>query len=106
MNEIRREIPALQKGQYSTEGISGEMAFKRRYTDDNVDSFVCVSITGGATFSGIPSGTYVDAITGDKIQSSRSLTIPQTGKGNMRVYVLQNSTTNTGKIGESGTYLK
>ena len=108
LNQIRRAIPALQKGQYSKEGVTGNMAFKRRFVDTktNVDSFVCVAITDGATFTGIPSGTYVDAITGDTKQVSGSLTIPATGKGDMRVYVLQNSSTKTGKIGEAGTYLK
>ena len=108
LNLIRRAVPALRKGQYSTEGVSGNMAYKRRYTDaaTNVDSFVCVALTDAATFTGIPSGTYVDAITGDTKQVGGSLTIPATGKGNMRVYVLQNSSTKTGKIGEAGLYLK
>ncbi len=107
LNLIRRAVPALRKGQYSTEGVSGGMAFKRRYTDNTVDSFVCVSITGGATFTGIPNGTYVDAVTGaSKTVSNGTLSVEATSKGNMRVYVLQNSTTSTGKIGESGTYLK
>ena len=111
LNRIRRAIPALRKGQYSVEGCNGNMAFKRRYTgDDNgkqVDSFVCVAISGGASFSGIPNGTYVDAITGDKkVVSNGSLSTDSIGKGNMRVYVLQNSSTSTGKIGEDTTYLK
>ena len=108
LNMVRRAIPALQKGQYSKEGVTGNMAFKRRYTNasEGVDSFVCVAITDGATFTGIPSGTYVDAITGDTKQVSGTLTIPSTGKGNMRVYVLKNASGISGKIGEGGTYLK
>ena len=108
LNKIRRAIPALQKGQYSLEGVSGDLAFKRRYTDakTGVDSFVCVGITNAATFTGIPSGTYVDAVTGDTKQVNGTLSIPATSKGNMRVYVLQNSQTKTGKIGSDGTYLK
>ncbi|NLK96383.1 MAG: starch-binding protein [Clostridiales bacterium] len=108
LNLIRRAVPALRKGQYSTEGVSGNMAFKRRYVnkEDNIDSFVCVAITNAATFTGIPSGTYVDAVTGDTKQVNGTLSIPASGKGNMRVYVLQNSSTTTGKIGEAGTYLK
>ena len=107
LNLIRRAIPALRKGEYSTEGISGDgMAFKRRYTADGVDSFVCVSITGGATFTGVPAGTYVDAITGNKITSNGTLTIPATSKGDMRVYVLDNGSGIKGAIGEAGTYLK
>ena len=103
LNKIRRAIPALRKGQYSVDGVSGNgMAFKRRYTADGEDSFVCVSISGSATFTGIPAGTYVDAITGNKIQCNGTLTTDSVGKGNMRIYVLNGS----GKIGEDGTYLK
>lgn len=103
LNKIRRALPALQKGQYSTEGVSGTgMAFKRRYTDANSDNFVCVSISGTAVFTGVPAGKYVDAITGDTINCNGTLNIPSTTKGNMRIYVLNG----TGKIGEDGTYLK
>jgi len=34
------------------------------------------------------------------------LTTDSVGKGNMRVYVLQNSSGISGKIGEDGPYLK
>ena len=110
LNLIRSQIPALRKGQYSTENVSGDMAFKRRYTneEEGVDSFVCVSITNGATFNNIPNGKYVDAITGDvKNVTNGTLSIPSVGKGNMRIYVLDlpgNSA--PGKIGEAGAYLK
>ncbi len=48
LNEIRRAVPALQMGQYSTEGISGSMAYKRRYTDaaSGTDSFALVTVSG------------------------------------------------------------
>ncbi|MCI6191285.1 MAG: alpha-amylase family glycosyl hydrolase [Clostridium sp.] len=107
LNQIRKAILALRRGQYSTEGVLGDaMAFKRRYTTDGIDSFVCVAISGSATFTGIPSGTYVDAITGKTVQCNGTLTTDSVGKGNMRVYVLQNSSGISGKIGEDGTYLK
>lgn len=110
LNLIRRQIPALRKGEYSTEGVSGNMAFKRRYTnaEEGVDSFVLVSITDGATFTGIPNGKYVDAITGDvQNVTNGSLSIGSVGKGNMRVYVLDlPGNAAPGKIGEDGTYLK
>ncbi len=111
LNKIRRAVPALQKGQYSTEGCSGSIAFKRRFTDaeTGVDSFVLVAINGGATFSGVPNGTYVDLITGTK-KTGTTITTDSIGLGNMRVYVLQNATANdygaTGKIGKDGAYLK
>ena len=115
LNVIRRAIPALQKGQYSTEDCSGSMAFKRRYTDETsgVDSFALVTISGDSTFSGLPAGTYVDVITGDIQKISEGGSITTTGcdtQSNMRVYVLQNKTATDmgadGKIGDDGEYLK
>ncbi|WDZ55878.1 alpha-amylase family glycosyl hydrolase [Paenibacillus polymyxa] len=105
LNLIRRAVPALQKGQYSTENVSGNLAFKRRYTDSakGIDSFALVTISGNATFTGIPNGTYVDAVTGDsKTVTDGKLTLTCSGKGNARVYVLNGR----GGIGETGTYLK
>lgn len=106
LNLIRRAVPALRKGQYSTEGCNGGMAFKRRYTDNNTDSFACVTISGDATFTGIPSGTYVELITGEKVECNGTLNASCSGRGNMRVYVLQTAGAPSGKIGENGDYLK
>lgn len=111
LNLIRRAVPALQKGQYSRTNVTGEMSFKRRYTNaaEGIDSFVCVAITSDATFTNIPNGTYIDAVTGDKkVVTNGTLSIPATGKGNMRAYVLSSDgfTGITGKIGTNGTYLK
>jgi glycosidase len=103
LNEIRRAIPALQTGQYSTEGVSGDMAFKRRYTSGPTDSFALVTVTHAATYTGIPNGTYTDAVTGDvRTVSDGRLAITAPGKGNLRVYVLNGK----GKIGSTGPYLK
>ncbi len=103
LNQIRRAVPALQMGQYSTEGISGQMAFKRRYTSGSTDSFALVTVSGSATYTGIPNGTYTDAVTGDvKTVSSGSLSVAAPGKGNLRVYVLNGP----GKIGTAGPYLR
>ncbi|MBR2279584.1 MAG: starch-binding protein [Ruminococcus sp.] len=100
LNMIRRAVPALQKGQYKS---VGDMCFIRRYTSGNTDSVACVAISGGATFSGIPNGRYVDAVTGDVKQvSGGSLTTPSIAQGNMRVYVKDLY----GKIGDTTTYLK
>ena len=96
LNRLRAAIPALRKGQYSTEGCSGGMSFKRRYTDATTDSFVLVAISGDATFSGIPGGTYVDAITGDTktVGEGGSLsTSGIKGQGDLRVYVLNTAKT-------------
>lgn len=102
LNKIRAAVPALRKGQYSTEGCSGKMAFKRRYKDSKVDSYVLVTISGDATFTGVLNGTYKDAITGDvKTVTDGKLTATCKGQGNMRVYVLNGP----GKIGDDGKFL-
>jgi hypothetical protein len=110
LNQIRRAVPALQKGQYTTSNVSGgNMAFTRRYTANGVDSLACVAISGGATFTGLPDGLYIDAVTGDRqTVSGGRLSVPSIGKGNMRVYVCCAGGFKgiSGKIGENGTYLK
>ena len=107
LNRIRAAVPALRKGQYSTQGCSGNFAFKRRYTDSTTDSYALVTISGGATFTGVENGTYVDVITGDtKSVTNGTLTASCSGKGNMRVYVLNTSKTSApGKVGDDGKYL-
>ena len=107
LNKIRRAIPALQKGQYSTEGCSGGIAFKRRYTDDTVDSFALVAIGAQATFTGVPSGEYIEVITGKTVPCDGTLTSDEIGKDNMRVYVLKTPSCDiTEQIGVAGAYLK
>jgi glycosidase len=110
LNQIRRAIPALQKGQYSTQGVSGGIAYKRRYTDaaKGVDSFALVTVSGSATFSDIPNGTYRDAVSGDvKVVSGGTLTATLSGKGNARIYVLDlPGNPAPGKVGVDGPYLK
>lgn len=69
-------------GQARTEGIAGDMAFKRRCTDGGTDSFALVTVSGGATYG--------------------RLTVAAPGKGNLRVYVLDGA----GRIGTEGPYLR
>jgi glycosidase len=111
LNQIRRAVPALQMGQYSTDRISGDMAYKRRYTDTarGVDSFALVTVSGGATYQGIPNGTYKDAVTGDvRTVTDGTLSVAAPGKGNLRVHVLDLGGKNAapGKVGTDGPYLK
>ncbi len=108
LNQIRRAVPALQKGQYAS---VGDMCYKRAYTDPETGekSFACVAVTNGATFSGIPNGTYIDAVTGDTKQvTGGSLSVSAPGRGNCRVYVLSSNGYKgiSGKIGGTTTYLK
>ncbi|GAB1415364.1 hypothetical protein MASR2M117_07700 [Paludibacter sp.] len=109
LSKIRMAVPALRKGQYSTDNISssGVAAFKRRYTDVIVDSYALVTISGSATFNNILNGTYTDVVTGDvKTVTNGSLTANCSGKGNIRVYVLNtNKTSAPGKIGDEGKYI-
>jgi len=110
LNRIRQAVPALRRGQYSTSGCtsSGGYAFKRRYTDASTDSYVLVTLNGAATFTGILNGTYTDCVTGDKqtVTNNTLTTVACSGKGNLRVYVLDTDLTPApGKIGEDGPYL-
>lgn len=108
LNQIRRAIPALRKGQYSTEDCGdGAISFKRRYKDDEVDSFVLVAIGGQAEFNNVPAGDYIEVITGQTVSCSGSLTSEKIGRDNMRVYVLKTPSCEIdGKIGKDGAYLK
>ena len=113
LNRIRRAIPALQKGQYtvSSNYVSGDMAYIRRYTSESEgsDSLASVTISNGATFKNIPNGKYIDAVTGDvQNVTNGTLTVPTIGKSNMRVYVCCASgfTGIDGQIGGTTTYLK
>ncbi|MCH5180789.1 MAG: starch-binding protein [Erysipelotrichales bacterium] len=108
LNQIRMAVPALRRGQYTTSNTSGNMAFIRRYTEGNIDSLACVTISGSATFSGLPNGTYVDLVSGQRITvTNGSLSTGSVSKGNARIFVLENSSTGTlSQIGGSLTYLK
>ena len=85
------------------------MSFVRRYTKNGVDSLACVAISGGGNFTGLPNGTYIDAVTGDrKTVSNGTLNVSGLGKANMRVYVCCASGFKgiSCKIGSTGSYLK
>lgn len=105
LNRIRQAVPALRKGQYTTDGCSSTSgwSWKKAYNANGENSFVCVCMDGGATFTGIPNGTYKDCVTGDvKTVSNGTLTVScPTNQGNARVYVLDGP----GKIGEDGPFL-
>ena len=111
LNKIRRAVPALQMGQYTTSSsyVSGNMAYIRRYTDNDTDSLACVTVSGGATFKNIPNGVYIDAVTGDRQTVTNGiLTVSSLGKANMRVYVCcaDGFTKINGAVGGTTTYLK
>lgn len=103
LNKIRAAVPALRKGQYTWDGCSanGGWAFKRAYKD----SYALVAINGGATFSNLPAGTYVDLVTGQSYTAGQGGTItvsaPST-KGQLRVLVKD---WKGGQVGEDGKFI-
>lgn len=102
LNLIRAAVPALRKGQYTFDGCKadGGWAFKRAYKD----SYALVAINGGATFSGVPEGTYVDIVTGKSYtptDGSITVTASHT-KGQLRVLVKD---WDGGQVGTDGKFI-
>ena len=93
LNKIRLKVPALSKGQYTPVGDS--MAYVRRYTKGNIDSLAVVAVSDGTTVTGLPKGTYVDLVSGNRVNVNGSLSISISGQGSLAVYVLENSSTGT-----------
>ncbi|MBD5246072.1 MAG: starch-binding protein [Barnesiella sp.] len=101
LNQIRAAVPALRKGQYTFDGCTaqGGWAFKRAYKD----SYALVAINGGATFTGVPAGTYTDLVTGQTYQGGGSITVSApSNKGQLRVLVKD---WKGGKVGEDGKFI-
>lgn len=102
LNKIRAAVPALRKGQYTFDGCSanGGWAYKRAYKD----SYALVALNGGASFTSVPNGTYVDIVTGQSYNvtgGSVTVTAPE-GKGQLRVLVKD---WKGGKVGEDGKFI-
>ena len=103
LNQIRAAVPALRKGQYTFDGCtaSGGYAFKRAYKNE---SYALVALNGGATFTGVPNGTYVDVVTGTSYSvtnGSVTVSAPQT-QGQLRVLVKDWT---GGQVGEDGKFI-
>lgn len=101
LNKIRAAVPALRKGQYTWDGCTGTLAFKRAYKD----SYALVAINGGATFSNLPAGTYVDLVTGHSYTATQggSITVSApSNKGQLRVLVKDWT---RGKVGDDGKFI-
>ena len=100
LNKIRQAVPALRKGQWTTDGCkaNGGIAFKRAYKD----SYALVALNGGATFTDCPDGTYTDVVTG-KTYTGSTITVdaPQT-QGQLRVLVKDWT---GGQVGEDGPFI-
>lgn len=102
LNMIRAAVPALRRGQYTFDGCSanGGHAFKRA----TKDSYALVALNGGATFTGVPDGTYVDLVTGRSYTpAGGKITVDAPkNKGQLRVLVKD---WKGGKIGEDGKFI-
>ena len=102
LNKIRQAVPALRKGQWTTDGCKATgkngIAFKRAYKDN----YVLVALNGGASFTDCPAGTYTDVVTGKTYEGpSIDVEAPST-QGQLRVLVKD---WKGGKIGEDGAFI-
>lgn len=103
LNQIRRAIPALQKGPMSSVNEWGAgMSFVREFES----SYAVVGLATGSgqniTVGGVRNGTYRDAVTGNTINVSNGTISFNVKSNSIGVYVLNGP----GKIGEDGVYLR
>ena len=100
LNKIRQAVPALRKGQWTTDGCkaNGGIAFKRAYKD----SYALVALNGGATFTDCPAGTYTDLVTGKTYTGSTITVDAPKNQGQVRVLVKDWT---GGKLIEDGAFI-
>lgn len=117
LNRIRLAVPALQMGQYSTEGHTGGWAgYKRRYTGTNkitgesVDSYALVGVGAGThSWTGVLAGDYVDIISGNTVSAGGgSISAAAHGSNDAALVVLVKTglaTPAPGKVAKESPYL-
>ena len=102
LNKIRQAVPALRKGQWTTDGCKATgkngIAFKRA----TKDCYALVALNGGATFTDCPAGTYTDVVTGKTYTGSTIEVEAPSTQGQLRVLVKD---WKGGKIGEDGAFI-
>ena len=102
LNKIRQAVPALRKGQWTTDGCKATgkngIAFKRA----TENCYALVALNGGATFTDCPDGTYTDVVTGKTYTGSTIEVEAPSTQGQLRVLVKD---WNGGKIGEDGPFI-
>ena len=102
LNKIRQAVPALRKGQWTTDGCKATgkngIAFKRA----TKDCYALVALNGGATFTDCPAGTYTDVVTGKTYTGSTIEVEAPSTQGQLRVLVKD---WKDGKIGEDGPFI-
>jgi glycosidase len=118
LNKIRLAVPALQMGQYSTQGHKGGWAgYKRRYTGknkitgENIDSYALVGVGAGThSWIGVLEGEYVNILTGATVNASGgNISASASGSGDAALLVLVKKGLTTpapGKISQSSPFLK
>ena len=104
---IYQTLPWNHRGWHGGSGKNGSC------NDTHIGVEMCepsgIKYAGGATFTGLPNGKYIDAVTGDvKNVTGGTLTVSSLGQANMRVYVCCASGFQgiSGKIGSGSNYLK
>ena len=102
LNKIRQAVPALRKGQWTTDGCKATgkngIAFKRA----TENCYALVALNGGATFTDCPDGTYTDVVTGKTYTGSTIEVEAPATQGQLRVLVKD---WKGGKIGEDGAFI-
>ena len=102
LNKIRQAVPALRKGQWTTDGCKATgkngIAFKRA----TENCYALVALNGGATFTDCPAGTYTDVVTGKTYTGSTIEVEAPSTQGQLRVLVKD---WKDGKIGEDGAFI-
>ena len=102
LNKIRQAVPALRKGQWTTDGCKAlgknGIAFKRA----TENCYALVALNGGATFTDCPAGTYTDVVTGKTYEGSTITVEAPSTQGQLRVLVKD---WKDGKIGEDGPFI-
>ena len=102
LNKIRQAVPALRKGQWTTDGCKATgkngIAFKRA----TKDCYALVALNGGATFTDCPAGTYTDVVTGKTYEGSTITVEAPSTQGQLRVLVKDWKDV---KIGEDGAFI-
>ena len=102
LNKIRQAVPALRKGQWTTDGCKATgkngIAFKRA----TENCYALVALNGGATFTDCPDGTYTDVVTGKTYTGSTIEVEAPSTQGQLRVLVKD---WKDGKIGEDGPFI-
>ncbi|MGA7981746.1 MAG: alpha-amylase family glycosyl hydrolase [Chromatiaceae bacterium] len=99
LNQIRRSIPALQKGRMDriTEWGTG-MSFVRDYSEGNSYAVIGLAIGNDEQVSvdGVKPGVYRDAVTGNEIETDGGALVFAVGANKVGIYVLDGP----GKVGE------